>query len=155
MHSRNIAPGVGPLLFPLVFLLAVPALFSCHSRATGGAGSHEATETTRRSLAVYSPGFQEATVLRGLDRPTAVRFAADGRVFVAEKRGRILVFDNIDDPTPATFATLDTNVHDFWDRGLLGLALHPQFPTQPFVYALYALDAPVGGTPPVWNDECP
>jgi MYXO-CTERM domain-containing protein len=112
-----------------------------------------AVERAARALLV--PGFQETPVIRGLTRPTAVRFSPDGRVFVAEKRGRIWVYDNLDDTTPTEFAQLDTAVHDFWDRGLLGLALHPGFPAQPYVYVLYALDAPVGGTPPVWNDTCP
>ena len=31
------------------------------------------------------------------------------------------------------------NVYNFWDRGLLGLALDP-FPTQPYVYVLYTYD---------------
>src|SRR5207237_9226488 len=37
----------------------------------------------------------------------------------------------------------------------LGLALDPNFPTNPYVYALYTYDAPVGGTAPTWNDACP
>jgi glucose/arabinose dehydrogenase/PKD repeat protein len=46
-------------------------------------------------------------------------------------------------------------VDDYWDRGLLGLALPPNFPTDPYVYVLYAYDAPIGGTAPVWGDACP
>ena len=38
-------------------------------------------------------GFQESTVYSGLTNPTAIEFASDGRVFVAEKRGVIKVFD--------------------------------------------------------------
>ena len=38
-------------------------------------------------------GFEETTVVDGLTEPTAVRFAPDGRIFVAEKRGVIKVFD--------------------------------------------------------------
>jgi uncharacterized repeat protein (TIGR01451 family) len=37
---------------------------------------------------------------------------------------------------------------------LLGLALHPQFPSQPYVYVLYTYDAPVGGTAPTFGDAC-
>lgn len=105
-------------------------------------------------LSVMPSGFQESTVWKGFTQPTAVRFAPDGRVFVAEKRGRIWVFDGLTDPTPTLFAELDKNVHNFWDRGLLGLAVHPNFPATPYVYALYSLDAPIGGTPPVFNDGC-
>ena len=39
------------------------------------------------SAATYPPGFSERTVFSGLTNPTAVRFASDGRVFVAEKSG--------------------------------------------------------------------
>ena len=35
-----------------------------------------------------------------------------------------------------------------WDRGLLGLAIDPDFPAKPFIYVLYTYDAPIGGTAP-------
>jgi glucose/arabinose dehydrogenase len=100
-------------------------------------------------------GFRESVVFSGLNEPTNVEFAKGGRVFVAEKSGLIKVFDNLSDKTPTTFADLRTNVHDFWDRGLLGLALDPNFPTKPYVYVLYTYDAPIGGTAPEWSDDCP
>jgi uncharacterized repeat protein (TIGR01451 family) len=105
--------------------------------------------------ATLPQGFGDNIVFSGLTQPVAVRFASDGRVFVAEKRGVIKVFDNLSDSTPTVFADLSTNVHDYWDRGLLGFALHPQFPSQPYVYVLYSLDAAISGTPPRWNDACP
>jgi glucose/arabinose dehydrogenase len=106
-------------------------------------------------------GFQQSAAFTGLTQPTAVKFARDGRVFVAEKSGLIKVFDNLSDPTPSIFADLRTNVHNYWDRGLLGFELHPDFPTTPYVYVLYALDAPIGGVAPRWGvaqmtaDPCP
>jgi glucose/arabinose dehydrogenase len=99
-------------------------------------------------------GFQDTAVFSSLDRPTAVRFAADGRVFVAQKNGIVKVFSSLTATTPTTFADLRSQVDDYWDRGLLGLALDPQFPTRPYVYVLYAYDAPLGATAPVWNDGC-
>ena len=36
----------------------------------------------------------------GLANPTNIEFAADGRVFVAQKNGDLKVHDNVDDPTP-------------------------------------------------------
>jgi Glucose / Sorbosone dehydrogenase len=87
-------------------------------------------------------GFQETTVFSNLFAPVAIRFAADGRVFVAEQTGTIEVFDNLNDSTPDLFADLGPNVHSFWDRGLLGLALDPGFTTgRPYVYVLYTYDA--------------
>ena len=76
-------------------------------------------------------GYQETVVFSGLTNPTVVRFSSDGRVFVAEKSGLIKVFDSLTDTTPTVFADLRTNVHNFWDRGLLGMALDPNFPTDP------------------------
>jgi glucose/arabinose dehydrogenase len=113
--------------------------------------------------ATLPPGFQESVVFSGLDHPTALRFSPDGRVFVAEKSGRIKVFDDLADTTPTLFADLSTNVYNFWDRGLLGMALHPNFPIQPYVYVLYTYDhelgssapAPRWGTPGVLSDPCP
>lgn len=106
-------------------------------------------------------GFFEQVVFRGLDQPTAVRFASDGRVFVAEKSGVVKVFRDLDHPTPAVFADLRTSVNDYGDRGLFGLALPADFPRAPWVYVLYTLDAAPGGTPPTWGvpgaggDVCP
>jgi glucose/arabinose dehydrogenase len=80
---------------------------------------------------------------------------------VAEKSGLVKVFSGLDDTTPTTFADLRTEVHNFWDRGLLGLALDPSFPASPYVYVLYTHDAPIGGTAPRWgmpsasSDSCP
>ena len=41
-------------------------------------------------------------------------------------------------------STSAREVDDYWDRGLLGLALDPNFPTTPYVYLLYTYDAPPG-----------
>ena len=45
-------------------------------------------------------GFQDAAVFSSLDRPTAVRFASDGRVFVAQKNGIVKVFSSADGDDP-------------------------------------------------------
>jgi glucose/arabinose dehydrogenase len=103
---------------------------------------------------VLPTGFSESVVWSGLTNPTNIEFAADGHIFVAEKSGLIKVFDSQADPTPDVFADLRANVHDFWDRGMLGLAVHPNFPASPYVYVLYTYDAPVGGTAPTWGDAC-
>jgi glucose/arabinose dehydrogenase len=94
-------------------------------------------------------------VITGLTNPTVFSFAPDGRVFVGQKNGRIFVYDGLTDTTPTLFADLSVEVHDYWDRGLLGLALPPTFPADPSVYVLYAYDAAIGGTAPRWNDACP
>ena len=113
------------------------------------------TEAPLAAEATLPSGFQESTVFSGLTFPTNFRFSRDGRVFVAEKSGKIEVFDNLDDSTPTLFADLRQEVDDYWDRGLLGLALDPGFPAVPYVYVLYTYDAPPGKTAPIWHDACP
>ncbi|MCI0613657.1 PQQ-dependent sugar dehydrogenase, partial [bacterium] len=85
-------------------------------------------------------GFQEQTAFQGLSNPTVVRFAPDGRIFVAEKVGRIKIFNGLSDTTPDVIVDLSVNVHNYWDRGLLGMAIDPQFPAKPYIYVLYTYD---------------
>jgi len=125
------------------------------SQTTSSTLSGQYPFTVVNTPPVLPAGFQQSTVFSGLNQPTAVRFAADGRVFVAEKSGVILVYASITASTPTVFADLRPQVYSEGGHGLLGLALDPAFPTNPYVYVLYTLDAPIGGTPPVWNDHCP
>jgi glucose/arabinose dehydrogenase/chitodextrinase len=110
---------------------------------------------------VLQPEFQDTVVFSSLSNPTNVEFAPDGKIFVAEKRGVVKVFDNLSDTTPTTVADLNVNVYNFWDRGLLGLAVAPGFPTDQSIYVLYTYDADIGGTAPkygtpgVYSDPCP
>src|SRR5262249_60633194 len=78
-----------------------------------------------------------------------------GHVFVAEKRGLLKVSDRRSASTPTVVVDLRPEVDDYWDRGLLGLALDPNFPATPYVYLLYTYDGGPGQTAPVWSDACP
>ena len=100
-------------------------------------------------------GFSDSVVFSGLTNPTNVRFSTDGRVFVVEKSGLLKVFDNLSDATPTQVVDLRQEVDDYWDRGMLGLALDPNFPTTPYVYLMYTYDGGPGQTAPVWSDGCP
>ncbi len=113
------------------------------------------------AAAALPANFQEKVVLSGLTMPTNVEFSPDGRVFVAEKSGLIKEFDSLTDTTPTIYADLRPQVFNNWDRGLLGLALHPNFPADPRVYVMYTYNGLLGGTFPKWpspdgsNDQCP
>jgi glucose/arabinose dehydrogenase len=118
---------------------------------------------TAAQAAALPPGFRATPVLTGLNQPTSVRFApAGGPVFVAEKRGVIKAFDGLGDTTPTTVIDLRTETMNISDRGLLGLAVDPGWPSRPYVYVLYARDAdvvggpaPRYGTPNTDGDPCP
>lgn len=133
-RRRRYLAGLTSGLLALVGVVALPA-------------AHEA--------AALPTGFTDTVAIGGLTAPTGAAFAPDGRVFIAEKSGIVKVFDSLADPTATVFADLRTQTQDFWDRGLLGLAVDPQFPTRPYVYVLYSYDAVPGGTAPRWGDTCP
>ncbi len=99
------------------------------------------------------PGFEETEAFSGVSNPTVVRFAPDGTVYVAEKSGRIWTYDGLEDDSRTLFADLRTQVHNFWDRGLLGMELDVDYESSPFVYVLYTHNAAIGGTAPRWPAE--
>ena len=95
-----------------------------------------------------------------LTAPTAFRLAPDGRIFVAERAVESSCWTDSAIPARPFSLASRTNVYDIWDLGLLGLALHPDFPRKPFVYVAYTHNAPIGGTAPQWPsrggvDQCP
>jgi glucose/arabinose dehydrogenase/PKD repeat protein len=121
-----------------------------------GAGIIPAGSSHRPPAGAALPaGFTDQVVFSGLTRPTKVVFAPDGRVFVGQKNGLIKVFNDLSDPTPTVFADLRPQVYDFSDLGLIGLALAPNFPTDPYVYVSYSYDGVIGGSAPTYHDACP
>ena len=134
-------------------LLVLPGLSGTGTASSGGSGRifQRAARPTPPNV---PPGFHDNVVISGLNLPTVIQFAPDGRVFIAEKGGLIEEFDSLSDPMPTVVADLSTNVYNYGDRGLLGMALDPNFGTSSYLYVLYTLDAPIGQQPPVYNDAC-
>jgi glucose/arabinose dehydrogenase len=96
------------------------------------------TAPTARAATVPS-GFTEALIASGLTSPTAMQFAPDGRLFVAEQGGRLRVIkDGVLLPTPF----LTVTVSSVGERGLLGVAFDPDFATNRFVYIYYTATTP-------------
>ena len=62
-------------------------------------------------------------------------------IFLAGKHGVVLTYEN-GQLNPDPFIDISSEVNSFWDRGLLGIAVHPQFPEKPYVYLLYTYDPP-------------
>lgn len=95
---------------------------------------------TGGTSAAASPGagFEAAIVARpvatDLDFPAAFTFARDGRLFYGERfSGEIRIFDpsTSSDSLFFTIPRLSTG----GEKGLLGLALHPNYPSNRYVYA--------------------
>ncbi len=72
----------------------------------------------------------------GISAPTAMAFAPDGRLFVCEQGGRLRVIKNgVLLPTP--FVTIEVTASV--ERGLLGVAIDPQFATNHYIYVYYTM----------------
>src|ERR1044072_8800605 len=136
-------------------LIAVPSQAQPRGSAFDATRLPAATANMVEAASVPS-GFTESVAFSGLTAPTAVRFAPDRRVVVAEKRGLVKQFDNLTATTATKLVDLRTAVHDFWDRGLLGLALDPNYAVNSTFYVLYAYNKdPSSSTVPRWGDSCP
>jgi glucose/arabinose dehydrogenase len=87
------------------------------------------------ALAQYPAGFAAVQVAGGLD-PTGMAAAPDGRLFLLEKSGRVLIIrDGVLLPDP--FLTLD--VDNYNERGLTGIAFDPDFDFNHYVYVFYTI----------------
>jgi len=89
--------------------------------------------------ATLPPGFSETLVTNGLDAPTPMEFAPDGRLFICQQGGALRVIKN-GALLPAPFVSL--TVDDNGERGLLGIAFDPQFASNNFVYVYYTATSP-------------
>ncbi len=84
-------------------------------------------------------GFSLQVVATGLTEPTSFAFLPDGRVLVTEKSGTVrLVKDGVLLAEP--LLDLRGRVNDFWERGLLDVAVDPGFADNGFIYLLYVYD---------------
>jgi glucose/arabinose dehydrogenase len=128
------------------------ALFVAACLVAGGLSVLTAVGT---AAAAVPTGFTDTVAISGLTNPTVAAFAPDGRVFVGEKSGVVKTFDSLADTSATVTVDLRAAVHDFWDRGLLGMTVDPAFPARPYLYVLYTHDALPGGTAPRWGDACP
>lgn len=80
-------------------------------------------------------------IASGFSTPVCIANAADGsnRLFIAEQAGRIKIINDISTGNVITTPFLDINskVTSGGERGLLGLAFHPDYPATPYFYVNY------------------
>jgi hypothetical protein len=114
---------------------------SAHTRqvACGLALALSALLPAPGSAATLRSGFTETTVASGLASPTAMAFAPDGRLFVCQQGGQLRVIKD-GALLPAPFLTVTVNAAG--ERGLLGVAVDPNFEINQYVYVYYTATAP-------------
>jgi len=98
-------------------------------RATRGCALE--TLEGRQLLSTVPSGFVDTRIAGGLSTPTSLDAAPDGRIFIAEQDGTILIVKN-NTLLSTPFAKL--NVNSDVEQGLLGLELDPNFATNHYLY---------------------
>ena len=77
----------------------------------------------------------------GLDKPVNMKNAGDGRLFVVEQDGTIRIVNSDGSLIPAPFLNINDRVINIGgigdERGLLGLAFHPQYNTNGYFFVNY------------------
>lgn len=129
LMPENLLEALTPEQF--VDLVAYLESLRAAGKPTPGADTH--------GPITVAAGFTVRTLATGISAGTALETTADGRVFVCEQRGALRVVRDgrlLDEP----FVTLP--VDDFWERGLIGVTVHPGFPAEPYVYVCYVAKEP-------------
>lgn len=86
----------------------------------------------------FPPNFAGVQVATGLD-PVGMDVAPDGRVFLAEKSGKVRIVKN--GALLTTPFVVIPNVDNFNERGLLKVVVDPNFSTNNFLYVYYTYKA--------------
>ena len=82
------------------------------------------------------------TLITNVEVPWSLAFAPDGRLFFTERGGRVRVYQN-GALLPSPALVLD-DVRAEGEGGLMGIALHPAFTNNRFVYLLYTANTGSG-----------
>ncbi len=81
--------------------------------------------------------FSLTTVATGFNAPLNIQHAQDERLFIVEQGGRIKIL-NPDGTVEATpFLNLSGSISSGGERGLLGLAFHPDYPNNGYFFVNY------------------
>src|SRR5919112_2406558 len=122
MNRKGSAPLLAHILLPaLVTLLAVLLLILL--------------QTKPASPATLPPSFEDR-LLTSINKPIALAFTPDGRMIIATQPGQLRVYKNgqlVQTPALDISGKLCTNS----ERGLLGVAVDPDFSTNKYVYLFY------------------
>ncbi|AYN67199.1 PKD domain-containing protein [Euzebyella marina] len=80
--------------------------------------------------------FQQVPLLTGLANATTMQFAPDGRIFILDRYGEVIIYKT-DTQTSVSAGTVPV-FHEF-EEGLLGIAFDPDFITNNYIYLHYAV----------------
>lgn len=85
-------------------------------------------------------GFSETVYATGLSAPNSFAFLPDNRILVCQQNGQLRIIDAAGNLLATPFVTITVNSSG--ERGLLGVAVDPDFSTNNYVYVYYTATTP-------------
>src|SRR5947209_15798879 len=117
----------------IVSLMAIPFVVNAiHSHAVHAANA--SSTPVNSAFPDLPPGFAKTQLAHGLKNPSVLAFAPNGDIYIGEQSGIILIYRN-GAVLPTPVVTL--NADGAGEKGLLGLALDPNFATNGYMYVSY------------------
>jgi len=93
--------------------------------------------TLLSSLLFYSQSFVLEEFATGLSNPVEITNANDSRLFVVQQNGIIKIIQPNGTINAADFLNISSEITFGGERGLLGLAFHPQYATNGYFFVYY------------------
>ena len=84
-------------------------------------------------------GFTQDVLAKDLGPATSFAFRPDGSILIARKHGSVKVYRD-GKILEAPFIDISGELSNYGDRGLMGIAVHPDYPAKPYVYLAYAYE---------------
>ncbi len=99
------------------------------------------TTTSIILLCIFNFTFGQTLSLQsfatGFTQPVEITHAGDSRLFVVEQTGRIKILNNNSSVNPTPFLNISTIISTGGERGLLGLAFHPNYTSNGYFFVNY------------------
>ncbi len=116
-------------------LIFIPSISFAVAAAPKVVAKPTHTKTSANSAFPDLPaGFAKTQLAHGLKNPTVFAFAPNGDIYIGQQAGNILIYRN-GAILPNPVITLNTDGSS--EKGLLGLALDPNFATNGYMYVSY------------------
>lgn len=118
-------------MFCLMSLLMIFSNISCKDNDESQVGpGEEQKEEPKVEIKMVS-------FATGISHPVAITNAGDIRLFVVDQEGFIHIVDSIGNVNPQPFLDIHEKVNFGGERGLLGLAFHPNYQSNGYFYVNY------------------
>ncbi|UKJ08152.1 PQQ-dependent sugar dehydrogenase [Solitalea lacus] len=130
-----------PEFLVLICLMSFFSLVNCSSKSNDNKSDTEP----------LGPNVALQLVTKGLESPVEMAIPDDGtnRIFIVEQKGRIMVLDNgtlLSEPFLDVSAKMVEMNAQYTERGLLGMAFHPQYKTNGRFFIYYSAPSSQSGS---------